>query len=124
MSIASNYDAIKDGPCSGELVVVTCSVVGASLRWEVTDTSLSIIGDNKYTLFANEDDVGCMYNIPTTTISLDIYQASTTQNKTHRSRSAIESQLQFHLASGFVVVSCTDSSSETGVKSISILGML
>lgn len=123
VNIATNYDAIKDGPCSGELVVVTCSVVGISLTWTVTDTSLSITGSNTITLIANEADVGTVSIIGTTTISLKFVQTETTQNMTHPSSSTIESLMQFRLESGFVVVSCTDYDLETDVITIITLGM-
>ena len=115
---------MNDGPCSGELVVVTCSVVGSSLRWTVTDTSLNIIGSNTVTMIANEDHVGTVLFITTTTIRLKFYQTRTTQNITHPSSSTIESQMQFRLEEGFVEVSCTDSRAESSVWNIRTLGTL
>lgn len=124
MNIVTNYDTIKDGPCSGELVVVTCSVVGVSLRWNVTDTSLSIIGSNTITLIANEEHVGTVSIIQTTTIPLTFIQTGTIQNMTNPSNSIIESQMQFRLASGFIEVFCTDSELESSVVTTRTLGML
>ena len=123
-NIETNYNEMNDGPCSGELVVVTCSVVGSSLRWTVTDTSLNIIGSNTVTMIANEDNVCTCSFITTTTIPLEFYQTRTTQNMTHPSSSTIESQMQFRPeVDGFVEVSCTDSSLRTSVKNIRTLGM-
>lgn len=124
VNITTNYEGIKDGPCSGELVVVTCSVVGISLRWTVTDTSLNIIGHDTLIMVASEDHVGTVLVITTTTIDLEFYQTRTTQNMTHPSSSTIESLMMFHLANGFIDVSCTDAELKTGVKNITTLGML
>ena len=123
-NIETNYNEMNDGPCSGKRVVVTCSVVGSSLRWTVTDTSLNIIGSNTVTMIANEDNVCTFSFITTTTIRLEFYQTRTTQNRTHPSSSTIESQMRFPFeADGFVEVSCTDSSLRTSVKNIRTLGM-
>lgn len=126
VTIMTNYDTTKDGPCPDELVVVTCSVVGTSLTWTVTDTSLKILGSNTIIFFANEHPVDIVPYavIPTTTIDLEFYQTRTTRNTAHPSSSKIESQMQFRLEDGFVEVVCTDSNLEEAGVNITTLGML
>lgn len=113
----------EDGLCSGDPITVTCSVIGSSLRWTVTDTSLEIIGSDTVTLNANSDSVGTLSSIRTSTIPLEINQTGTIQNLTHPSSSSIESQMQFHLLTGeFVEVSC-GTAHDVRVVYISPIGM-
>lgn len=122
--MTANFEGIKDGPCKDELIVVTCSVVGTTLRWTIIDSSFVISGSNTVTLSANPNDEGRRSVIPTSATNLEFYQNETVQNLTHPSSSRIKSELRFRFdaENEYVVVSCTNTMS-LEMSDIIIIGM-
>ena len=119
VTMATSYEE-KDGPCSGELVIVTCSVMAPSLRWTILDTSLMLTSENTITLLATSEGYGNRYVITTSTIDLVFYQNETFQNSTHP---AIYSEMYFRLYdTEFIHVKCTDYYQESVERNITVVG--
>ena len=113
----------EDGPCPGELIIVRCSVVGPTLRWIVTDTSLELTSSNLVTFTATTSDVGRLQTIPTSTIVLKFYQNETVENTTHRFNSTISSEMHFHLdVDESVTIRCNDHNQKSEEMKVTPLG--
>ena len=117
VKMTTNYEGVKDGPCPGEPIIVSCSAVGQTLRWTVTDTSLELTSLNSVTFTATSSDIGRQRTISTNSTILKFYQNETVENTTHRSNSKIYSEMHFYLdVDEFVAVTCTDHNQENSEK--------
>ena len=124
MTITTNYEGTKDGPCPAEPIIVYCSVIGQTLRWTIVDTSLELNDSSIVTIPALSEKVGNQWIISTSTIDLKFYQNETIQNSTHPSNSAVNSEMHFHLIHGeFIHIECTDYNQNSMKRNVTPLGM-
>lgn len=122
--MTTNYEGLKEGPCPHEHIIVSCSVVGWTLRWTVTDTSLKLNSSNPVTFFAVSQHIGLEQTIHTSTIDLKFYQNDTVVNPTHPSSSRINSEMHFHLIAGeYIHIECTDYNQNSMGRNVTALGM-
>ena len=128
VNLTTNYEGARGGPCPDTLIVVSCSVIGPTLRWNVTDTSLELTSSSLVIFFAVSQDVGNSKIISTSTINITFYQNDTVQSSTHPSTSIIYSEMHFHLnVDEFVNIKCMDhdqNSKERKVRPLSMCVLL
>lgn len=124
VNMTTNYEGVKEGPCPHEHIIVSCLVVGWTLRWTVTDTSLKLNSSNPVTFVAVPQHIGRQQIIHTSTIDLKFYQSGTVVNSTNSSNSKINSEMHFHLNAGeYIHIECTDYNQNSMERNVTALGM-
>ena len=124
-SLATIFDGDKNVSCPGKSITVKCSVRGVSLQWSIGRSSIDISGSRTVTFVAGPNEENNRDIITTNIGDMVFYQNTTFVDVSNPSNSSIESELRFYIynTKDFVEVICSDSSTNSMQKNITVLGM-
>ena len=124
-SIVTIFDGDKDVSCPGKSITVKCSVRGISLQWSIGRSSFNISGSRTVMFVAGPYEENRRLIITTTIGDMVFYQNATFADVSNPANSSIESELRFYInnTKDFVEVICSDSSTNSMQKNITVLGM-